>query len=259
MTLLIDSHAHLCDKAFENEIDQILESAKNHSVGQIVNICTDLETLEKGIALARSYPWIHLAASTTPHDVEKEGEIVFEKIAESARKGLLKAIGETGLDYYYEHSNRKVQQTFFKRYLSLANECNLPVVIHCRDAFSDFFDIIDTHFHERNLPCPGVLHCFTGTSEDAKELVKRGWMISMSGIVTFKKSVDLQEIAKSIPLENLLIETDAPYLAPQKNRGKRNEPAFLYETAQFLSHLRGVAFEELANATTANAKKLFRI
>jgi len=257
--MLIDSHAHLTSSLLFDQVEAVLERAQQAGVKAVVNICTNPLSLERGIALSQRYPWVYQAAATTPHDVEKEGEQVFEIIAASAREGQLKAVGETGLDYYYEHSDRKIQKEFFIRYLHLALECKLPVIIHCREAFKDFFKILDAEYQVDGRHAPGVLHCFTGTVAEAEEVIKRGWMLSLSGIVTFKKSVELQEVAKIVPLDQLLIETDAPYLAPQKQRGKQNEPAFLVETAQFIASLKHISFEELAQATRLNAVRLFRL
>jgi TatD DNase family protein len=255
--MLIDSHAHLTSSSLFDEVHAIVERARLADIKAIVNICTDPLSLERGLELAQTYPWIYLAAATTPHDVEKEGETAFEIIASAARAKRLHAVGETGLDYFYEHSPRELQQTFLRRYFQLALECKLPVVIHCREAFSDFFEILDADYTIHGKPAPGVLHCFTGTMAEAEEVIKRDWMLSLSGIVTFKKSVELQQVAKAVPLEQLLIETDAPYLAPQKHRGKQNEPAFLVETAQFIADLKGISLEEVALQTANNAQRLF--
>lgn len=256
--MFIDSHAHLTSSTVYEHVEDVLTRAQQVGVQAIVNICTNPLSLERGLELSQRYPWIYQAAATTPHDVEKEGEEVFEIMASAARKGQLKAVGETGLDYYYEHSNRQIQKDFFRRYLQLALECQLPVVIHCREAFADFFEILDADYCVQGRHAPGVLHCFTGTLAEAEEVLKRGWMLSLSGIVTFKKSQELQQVAREIPLEQLLIETDAPYLAPQSHRGKPNEPAFLVETAAFIAHLKQISVEELAQATAQNAKRLFR-
>jgi TatD DNase family protein len=257
--MYFDSHAHLTSDAVYPDLEALLARAQAAGVNHVVNICTDVLTLERGLSLAKTHPWIYQAGATTPHDVEKEGEQVFEVFAQCARNGQLHAIGETGLDYYYEHSNREIQKKFLRRYLHLALECKLPVIIHCREAFSDFFEILDAEYGVDGRIGPGVLHCFTGTMSEAEEVIKRGWMLSLSGIVTFKKSIELHEVAKVIPLENLLIETDTPYLAPQKHRGKINEPAYVTETAAFIAGLKGISVEELAMATSTNACRLFRI
>lgn len=256
---MIDSHAHLTSPSVFEQIDAVLQRAQSAGVDQIVNICTDLLSLERGIALSKMYPWIHQAAATTPHDVEKEGEEVFAFIADAAKEGLLKAVGETGLDYFYEHSPRSIQKDFLRRYLRLALECDLPTIIHCREAFSDFFEILDEEYRINGSYGPGVLHCFTGTLAEAHEVLNRGWYLSLSGIVTFKKSIELQEVARQVPLDRLLIETDSPFLAPQAHRGKQNEPAFLKEIAIFIASLKQIGVVEVMRATASNAQKLFRL
>jgi TatD DNase family protein len=255
----IDSHAHLSSPEVLPHIEGILQRARIQGVRAIINICTDLETLEPGLKLAESYPWIHNSAATTPHDVDKEGESFFPFVVEQAKKGTLKAIGETGLDYYYTHSKRETQQHFLRRYLRLALEVNLPVVIHCRDAFADFFTILDEEYVNAGRHAPGVLHCFTGTVDEAEQVIRRGWYLSLSGIVTFKKSETLREVAKMVPLNQLLIETDTPYLAPQSHRGKPNEPSYVTETAAMIAAIKDVSVEEIARHTTQNACDLFRI
>lgn len=255
--MYFDSHAHLTSEAMLEDLDQVLQRAQDAAVRQIVNICTDGPSLEKGLELAQRYPWIFNTASTTPHDVEKEGEGLWPRMAAAAREGKLVAVGETGLDYYYEHSNREIQKEFFRRYLSLAKECQLPVVIHCRDAFDDFFQILDEEYCTESVYAPGVLHCFTGTLAEAHEVIRRGWYLSLSGIATFKKSEELREVAKIVPLDRLLIETDSPYLAPQGHRGKRNEPSFLPATCACLAGVLGVEVEELARQTAENAQRFF--
>lgn len=253
---MFDSHAHLTSSTVFDNLHPILERARAAGLKAILNICTNPLSLERGLALSSNSVRIYHAAATTPHDVEKEGEEVFGIIAESARLGHLHAVGETGLDYHYEHSNRQIQKEFLRRYLHLALECRLPVVIHCREAFADFFEIIDSDYQINNRHAPGVLHCFTGTIKEAEEVLKRGWMLSLSGIVTFKKSHELQEVARMVPLDQLLIETDSPYLAPQKQRGKPNEPAFLVETAQYIADLKNLSFEEIAYQTALNTERL---
>lgn len=257
--MLIDSHAHLTSPTVFDTVDAILERARQVGIGAIINICTDPLSLQRGLELSKRVPWVYQAASTTPHDVEKEGEEVFDLMAESARKGFLKAVGETGLDYHYTHSARDIQRHFLRRYLQLALECDLPVIIHCREAFSDLFHVLDEDYVAKGKHAPGVLHCFTGTMQEAEKVIERGWMLSLSGIVTFKKSTELQQVVREVPLEQLLIETDTPYLAPQKHRGKLNEPAFLVETATFIAELKQISLEELAKVTSGNARRFFQI
>lgn len=251
---LIDSHAHLTHSGSAIDLDAVLARAQQAGVTEIFNICTDPDELKRGFELATRYPWIQNICATTPHDVATQGERDFETIASYARAGKLAAIGETGLDYHYTHSPKELQQTFLRRYFALANETHLPIVIHCRDAFADFFSILDAASYKGK----GVLHCFTGTLAEAKEVISRGWYLSLSGIVTFRKSDELKEVAKIVPLDQLLIETDAPYLAPMPFRGKPNEPAYLVHTAEAIADLRCISLEELAFATTHNAHQLLK-
>lgn len=249
--MFFDSHAHLTDESMFEDVNSYLQRAHQAGVHKIANICTDKITLERGIELAARYDWVINAGATTPHDVEAAGERDFSAFAKAAKEGKLAAIGETGLDYHYEHSCKKVQKLFLERYLTLAEESGLPVIFHCRDAFEDLFAI--TH----GMKSKAVLHCFTGNEQQALKGVERGWMVSISGIVTFKRSVELRQTLKKIPLENLFIETDAPYLAPQPMRGKKNEPAFIVETAKVVAQEKGVSLEEVAKVTAANAEAFF--
>lgn len=256
---LIDSHAHLTSDAVYHEIDPILARAASAGVAAIVNICTDEATLLRGIALAKTHPHVFNAGATTPHDVEQEGERLFPLFEKHARDGSLVAVGETGLDYFHHHSPVEKQKEFLRRYLHLALECRLPVIIHCRDAFDDFFRILDEEYVVDGKHAPGVLHCFTGTLKEAKEVIARGWYLSLSGIVTFKKCGELKEVAADVSLDRLLIETDTPYLAPQPYRGKTNEPAYLVDTAKAIAEIRGIPFTDLVQATSDNAKRLFHL
>lgn len=253
---LIDSHAHLGDHALHSNSAHIIVRAKNAGVAAIVNICTNQLTAERGLVLAEHYPrYVYNAGATTPHDVEKEGEEHFAFFAKLAKEKKLVAIGETGLDYYYERSPHKVQQTFLCRYFALAKECQLPVVIHCRNAFEDLCALADEHY----AGLPLLLHCFTGGVQEAKKALDRGWKISFSGIVTFKKSEALREAARYTPLESLMIETDSPYLAPQSKRGMTNEPSFIIETAQMLAELKNVSLAHLAEQTFVTTSSFFQL
>jgi len=250
---LIDSHAHITDQKMIGDIHDILKRAKANHVSHIVNICCTKDSLEKALPIAKKYPWIINAGATPPHDVEKDGEIDFSYFEKMAKEKKLAAIGETGLDYHYMHSKKEIQKKYLSKYFSLAKKCNLPVIIHCRDAFNDLFDMAEKEYKDGKA----VLHCFTGSENEAKEALSRGWWISISAIVTFNKSFQLQKIVKELPLTKLLIETDSPYLAPQKYRGKRNEPSFLVETAKKIAEIKGLSIQEIANITSDNAKILF--
>lgn len=249
-----DTHAHLTSDSIYPILDTVIENAKKNEVEKIINICTDELTLNRGFELTAKHPWIKTAAATTPHDVEKEGERVFPSMESAAKEKKLIAIGETGLDYYYEHSNKKIQQKFLVKYLHLAQETNLPVIIHCREAFEDLFSIVDLEYDKK---AKLILHCFTGSLTEAEKVLQRGWFLSLSGIVTFKKSLNLQEVAKMVPLNSLLIETDSPYLAPQSQRGKQNEPMFIKETASFIAQLKNLSSEELNKHLYENACRAF--
>lgn len=253
--MYFDSHAHLSSEEAFARIEEIMQHAKEAKVERIANICTDLLSLERGIELQKKYPWIVNTAATTPHDVEKEGMEFFPIVEAYVKEGKLAAIGETGLDYYYEHSPKKIQQEFLCKYLALAEESKLPVVIHCREAFPDLFSIVAESRFSQKL----VLHCFTGTMEEARQVIERGWYLSLSGIVTFKKSEDLREVAAYVPLEKLLIETDTPYLAPQSKRGKSNEPAYISETASVVASIKNMSLSSFAEATFVNACRFFSL
>lgn len=253
--LLFDSHAHLFSSPIGTDVPGMLIRAQAAGISQIVNICIDSPSIKQGIQIAHVNPWVYNAGAVHPHDVDQQGDVLFEEVVHHAQAGDFVAIGETGLDYHYTHSSKDNQQRFLRKHLELAQKCKLPVIIHCREAFPDLFKILDSF----PQTIQGVMHCFTGTLEEAKQSLARGWYISFSGIITFKKSVELRDIAREIPLDWLLIETDAPFLAPQSHRGKPNEPAFIVETAQVLAATKGISFAELAKATTDNARRLFKI
>lgn len=251
-----DSHAHLTCPELAKDADALVKRAQAAQVTRILNICTDAESLRLGKELAERSPQIQLAAATTPHDVAEEGEALFETMAAAGRSGVLAAIGETGLDYFYTHSPKELQQAFLRRYLRLALDCRLPVIIHCREAFEDLCLLLDEEYRIGGEYGPGILHCFTGTLAEAKQLLDRGFFLSLSGIVTYKKSEALREVAAYVPLDRLLIETDAPYLAPQTRRGHSNEPGFLPETCARIAQVKNRPVEEVASATFSNAVTL---
>lgn len=255
----IDSHAHLTSDALYPHIDSLVERARNAGAIAIINICTDAITLERGLILSKQIPWIYNAAATTPHDVKEEGEQMFSIMEQQAKSRNLVAVGETGLDYHYEHSPKAIQKQFLKRYLKLALETQLPVIIHCREAFADLFEILDAEYRIQGGYGPGILHCFTGDLAEAEQVLERGWYLSLSGIVTFKKSETLRAVAKRVPLDRLLVETDAPYLAPQNRRGAINEPSFLPEIICAIAKEKEIPSEQVAEAILANAKKIFNI
>tara|TARA_A100001015_G_C14947082_1_gene695115 strand:- start:441 stop:1226 length:786 start_codon:yes stop_codon:yes gene_type:complete len=251
----IDSHCHLTSDELIGDVDAIVERAKAAGVVKIININTDQKTLKRGLALKKKYAdFIENTAASTPHDVEKLGESDFSVFERAARAGQLIAVGETGLDYYYEHSNREIQKKFLHRYLRLAKEVHLPVVFHCRgdEAFADLFSIAKEY-----LPFRAVLHCFTGDKAQAQVCIDYGWYISLSGIVTFKKSIDLRDVVKTIPHNKILIETDAPYLAPQSRRGSVNEPSFINEVLSTISSELVVSQLDFSKKVLQNTQDVF--
>ena len=250
----VDSHAHITSDELYPNVEGILARALLEKVSKVININTDRITLDRALDLKKKYPdLVFNTLATTPHDVEKEGEENFAYFEKVIRAGHVVAVGEVGLDYHYEHSNREIQKHFLSRYFDLAIDVNLPVVIHCRgdEAFADLYQ-----FPQK---IRAVLHCFTGNLEQAQIALERGWYISISGIATFKKSEALRNVIKEIPLERLLIETDSPYLAPQSKRGQVNEPANVGEVAETIALVQGVALEKVCFETTKNVSLLFNV
>jgi len=254
LNAFIDAHAHLTHEESEGLPEQ-LTRAKEANISAIINICCDLQDLLRGLELAKQSeaPKIYTVASLTPHDAAKDDAAFFLEIKKAIKNNLLAAVGETGLDYYYNLAPKEVQISSFCRYRDLAQESKLPLVIHCRDAFDDICKILDPAKELKGV----MLHCFTGSVDEARRAINRGWYISLSGIVTFPKSVALQEVAKFVPLDRLLIETDSPYLSPQGYRGQKNEPSFLLATAKKVADLKEISLDELAESTTQNVKRLF--
>lgn len=252
-----DSHAHITSLD-QDAIDLVLLRAKVSRVDWIMNICTCIDELERAKKLRDKYPHLFIAGATTPHDVEKQGDefALFEKAAKSKE---MSAIGETGLDYHYEHSPKKQQLEYLLKYIDLSLQCQLPLIIHCREAFSDLLSILDQNYLEKKGSTNVILHCFTGTEKEARALMERGIFLSFSGIVTFNKSQSLQEVAKITLPELLLIETDTPYLAPVPKRGKPNEPSFLPFIGECIAKLKEQPVQEIAKITTSNAKRIFGV
>lgn len=247
-----DSHAHLTEEGDYDNLDEIIKRAKDANVTKITNICTDLGSLIRGLELSKKYDFIFTAAATTPHGADNDSDIFFEDVKKAALNKKLIAIGETGLDYFYGFEKKNFQILFFKNYLKLAKETNLPLIIHARDAFEDIFKITDEIEYNKV-----VLHCFTGTKKEARKVLDKGWFISFSGIITFKNSFDLRDVIKDIPKDRILIETDSPLLAPQSKRGKKNEPANIVETAKIIADIKNIGLSEIAKITFDNTNRFF--
>ncbi|MBI5327634.1 MAG: YchF/TatD family DNA exonuclease [Deltaproteobacteria bacterium] len=255
---LIDTHAHLDDPKFKNDLDDVIKRAKDAGVGHIITVGT--WQIEKGLKhvaeLADEYDFIYTALGVHPHDAKDANDDAFNEIKELALHPKVIAIGETGLDYHYEHSPRDVQKAVFARQIQIARELNLPLTIHSREAQNDTLDMLA---QEGVRDIGGVLHCFSGSYEMAKKCLDMGLYLSFTGVVTFPKAANVHEVVKKIPIERMLLETDCPYLAPEPHRGKRNEPAFVAETGKRISEIKGLSFDDVARITTLNAKELFGI
>jgi TatD DNase family protein len=253
--MLVDSHCHLDFPDYAGTVDAVVARARAAGVGVCVSIGTELKRFAGVRAVAEQFPDVWCSVGVHPHEAQKElldGAAAL--IAEAAHPKVV-AIGETGLDYYYEHSPRAPQQENFRSHIAAARATGLPVIVHTRDADDDTIAILRDEMGKGAFT--GLIHCFTGTQKLADAALELGLYISVSGIATFKNSTALRDVIKSVPLERLLVETDAPYLAPVPHRGKTNEPAFVVHTAAMLADLKGVTPDELAAATTENFFRLF--
>ncbi len=254
MSMLIDSHAHINFDDFKEEVPEVLRRAREAGVGVIINIGTGVEQSRKVVAQAEAEKNIFAAIGIHPHDVAniKDGDL--ESLRDLAESEKVVAIGEIGLDYYYEHSPKDVQQTRLRDLIRLAHDVKLPLVIHCRDAFEDCFRILD---EEEGWKRGGVFHCYTGDLETARKIIKKGWYVSFSGIITFKKSEALRQVVRNLPRDRYLIETDCPFLAPEPFRGKRNEPAYVRHVAEKIAEIKGLHMEDVERIAARNTKELF--
>ncbi len=258
--MLIDTHTHISFPEFDADRPNIIERALEANVGKMILVGTDLESSRGAIALAEQHPFLWATVGLHPHDAKDLDDKLLQTLAQLADHPKVVAWGETGLDFYYEHSTPKEQRQAFIEQIRLAKKKRLPLVVHTRDAWKDTFELLVDEGVQAHAEAYGaVLHCFTGDREIAERGIDLGFMISFSGIVTFKKAYALQEAAATIDLNKIVIETDAPYLAPQGKRGKRNEPAYVRFIAEKLAELRNVSYETIAEATSINAERLFRL
>lgn len=249
-----DSHAHYNDKKFDEDRDILLNRLFNENiVSYIMNVGYDLKSSYDTIDLCDKYPFVYGAVGIHPHDSKDADNSTYDLIREMAKNNKIRAIGETGLDYYYDNSEREIQKREFANHLDLATELSLPVIIHQRDAISDCLDIIKTR---ENI---GVFHCFSGSVETAKILLDKGYYISIAGPVTFKNSRHAKEVSAYVPADRLLIETDCPYLAPEPYRGQRNSSEYLRQIAEEIAKLRNTTVEDIVKITKDNAMRLFKI
>lgn len=253
---LFDTHAHLYDKAFDRDRDQLIP-ALFKSLDYIVIPSEDLETSRKAVALAETYDPLYAAVGIHPQVTKDASEEILRKIGDLALSHpKVKAIGEIGLDYYYLYTDKEIQKEWFARQIELAKDLNLPFLIHDREAHGDTLSILKEH---KSPAMRGILHCFSGSLETAKELIRLGFYISFAGPVVFPRSIRLKEVAAALPLERILIETDSPYLTPPPNRGKRNDPSNVYYVAEELARLKKLPVEEIISRTRGNAIRIYDI
>ena len=255
LPVLVDSHCHLDFPDFGPEVDEVVARAHAAGVGLMVTISTKVSEFDRVRAVTERFPHVFCTVGIHPHEAASEPETDTAALVALAQHPKVVGIGETGLDYFYEHSPREAQQRNFRAHIAAARETGLPLIVHTRDADEDTAQILDEEMGKGAFP--GLLHCFTSSSQLAEKALELGFYISLSGIVTFKNAVELRETAAAVPMERLLVETDAPYLAPVPKRGKRNEPSFVVHTAARLAEIKGVTAAELAEATTANFLRLF--
>ena len=252
--MIFESHAHYDDEAFDEDRDQLLAKFKENGIGCVMNISSSLSSVKTTLALAEKYPFIYAAVGVHPSDAGELNEENFAWLAERCSEKKVMAVGEIGLDYYWDNVERNVQKKWFARQLVLAKEKKLPVVIHSRDAAKDTLDIMKA---EAPVEKRGVIHCFSYTKETAREFLNMGYMIGVGGVVTFKNAKKLRECVEYLPMDAILLETDSPYLAPVPYRGKRNCSLYLPYVAAEIARIKGISEDEVTETTEKNARRLF--
>lgn len=255
MIELIDTHAHLDSKNYLKDFDDVLKRAKEQKIIKIINIASTPESNKNIINLIKDNDIIYGTLGIHPHDSKLADDFWYDFIKKNSSLKKIVAIGEVGLDFYYDYSPRDVQKSVFRSMIQIAKETRLPLVIHDRDAHSNTYEIL---VEEKANEIGGVFHCFSGDLIFAKKIIDYGFYISITGVITYKNAKNLQELIKNLPLDRLLIETDCPYLSPEPNRGKRNEPSFVYYVAEKIAEIKNISIEKVAQETTNNAFKLFK-
>ena len=254
--MIIDSHCHLDYPVLYDQLDDVIKRADEQHVKFLLTICTTLESFEKIRLIVDKYKNIYGTFGIHPHETKNFKDLDYKFIAESKRKNKkIIGIGETGLDYFYNHTNKEIQKKCFIEHIKAASDLKVPLIVHSRNAENDTFDILKSE--KKNSELKVILHCFTGTKEFAKKLIDINCNISISGIITFNNTNDLADAVSVIPLDNLLVETDSPYLAPSPNRGKSNEPSFIIHTIQKLSEIKNTKKEDIMKITSNNFMKIF--
>ena len=252
--MLFDTHAHLNDPAFDPDREELMAGLADKGIGLVMNAGCSLESSRDIIKMAERYPWLYASVGSHPDSADEVNEEVIEQYRKLCSHEKVKAIGEIGLDYYYEDIPREIQKKAFRMQMALANELDMPVIIHEREAHDDGMRIV------KEFPkVKGVFHCYSGSAEMARQLVNMGWYIGFTGVLTFKNARKAVETAAAIPLDRIVLETDCPFMAPEPFRGKRNDPGYLPKMAEKLAEIRGISVEEAVQITTENAKRLYRI
>lgn len=255
--MFIDSHTHLDDPRFDQDRENVIESLREDGIDMVINIGADKESSLSTLELARKYDNIYAVAGVHPHSASELEEDGLDWLIEIAKEEKVVAIGEIGLDFYYDNSPRDIQRKWFKAQLQLAKELGLPVVIHTRDAAKETYDILKDAAADGKLKV--LMHCYSGSAEMAMDYARLGFYIALGGAVTFKNARVSREVASVVPLENLMIETDCPYMTPEPFRGKRNEPKYVNLVAEKIAEIKGITVEEFAKATADNARRFFRL
>ena len=253
--MIFESHAHYDSHLFDEDRVELLNSMQEKGVGTIVNVCADWDSVTEVVEMAQNYPFMYAAVGLHPDEVGELNDERYEFLKSQCQQEKVVAVGEIGLDYYWDNESHDVQQQWFVRQLELARELGLPVIIHSRDAAEDTLKIMKEHAQGLR----GVIHCFSYSKELAEEYVKMGFHIGIGGVVTFKNGKKLKEVAEVVPLERILLETDCPYLAPEPYRGKRNSSLYIPYIAQAIADIKGVTCEEVVAQTEQNGKSLFGI
>ena len=254
--MLIDSHCHLEYEGLVEDQGGVLDRARSAGVQGFLNISTRRSEWDRVVATAERHADVWASVGIHPHEADRHADLGEAALLEATKHPKVVGIGETGLDYYYDKSDREVQQALFRTHISVARETGLPLIIHTRDAEEDTFRILDEEMGKGGFPA--LIHCFTASADFGRKVLDLGLSISISGIVTFKNAQDLQAVVATIPADRILVETDSPFLAPVPHRGKRCEPAYTADTARFVADLRGTSTDELGAATTRNFFNLFK-
>ncbi len=253
--MIFDTHAHYDDEQFDTDRKELLMSMATEGVGTIVNVSASYDSCQKVVDMAQEYPFMYAAVGIHPDEVGALNEVSFAQMKQLFQREKVVAVGEIGLDYYWDKESHDQQKKWFIRQLDLAKELNLPVLIHSREAAADTLEIMK----EEAVGLSGVIHCFSYSREMAQEYVKMGFYIGIGGVVTFKNAKKIKEVAEAIPLEKILLETDCPYLAPVPYRGKRNDSRYIRYVAEEIARLKDISYEEVIRQTEENARKMYRL